>query len=200
MKTSSTFAPFGITICGIPELDDHAAAGVTHILSIHDPDLADPPEFSGFPPHRRLSLRFHDIIQPEPNRVAPSKEDVERLLKFGREVADTPQTSLPGHLLIHCHAGVSRSTAAAALILAQAAPDRSAREVFEAVVRVRPRAWPNLRIVEFGDRILGRNGEMLDAAALVYRDRLDRDPDIEDSMIGGGRLREVVAALPASPG
>lgn len=196
MKTSSTFVPFGITICGIPELDSHAAAGVSHILSIHDPDLADPPEFSGFPPHRRLSLRFHDIIQPEPGRVAPSREDVERLLKFGREVGDAPIS----HLLIHCHAGVSRSTAAAALILAQARPDRSAREVFEAVVRVRPRAWPNLRIVEFGDRILGRNGELVAAAALVYRDRLDRDPDIEDSMIGGGRLREVVAALAATPG
>src|SRR5947207_14007333 len=67
------------------------------------------------PPHRRLSLWFHDIIDPAPDRLAPSHADVERLLAFGRELRDRSD----GHILIHCHAGVSRSTAAAALILAQ---------------------------------------------------------------------------------
>lgn len=194
MATATTFPPFGITICGIPELDDHAAAGVTHVLSIHDPDLIDPPEFAKFPPHRRLALRFHDIIEPQPRRIAPSREDVERLLEFGREVEAAPR----GHLLIHCHAGVSRSTAAAALILAQAAPERPAREVFEAIVRIRPRAWPNLRILEFGDQLLGRGGDILAAVPGVYRSLLDRQPELEDAMIAGGRLREVVAALGSS--
>src|SRR5436190_1285517 len=135
MASTTGFPPFGITICGIPEIEEHSTAGITHILSIHDPDLADPPEFIGFPPHRRLSLHFHDIIEPQPHLVAPSRENVERLLEFGRELGDAPR----GHLLIHCHAGVSRSTAAAALILAQAVPERAAREVFEAIVRMRPR-------------------------------------------------------------
>jgi predicted protein tyrosine phosphatase len=197
MKSDSTFAPFTLTICGIPELDDHSAAGVTHILSIHDPELADPPGFTDFPPHRRLSLRFNDIIEPEPHRVAPSREDVERLLEFGRELAEPPPQDRQArpHLLIHCHAGVSRSTAAAALILAEAKPDRPARAVFEEIVRLRPRAWPNLRILEFGDRLLGRRGEILAAAAEVYRNRLAREPEIEETMIAGGRLREIVAAL-----
>src|SRR5690348_12264622 len=115
MARITPFPPFGITICGIPEIAEHSTAGITHILSIHDPDLADPPEFGGFPPHRRLALRFHDIIEPQPDRVAPTSEDVERLLEFGAELGGTPKD----HLLIHCHAGVSRSTAAAALILAQ---------------------------------------------------------------------------------
>jgi len=187
----SIFAPFRLTICGIPELDEHCAAGVTHVLSILDPDTPDPPAFAAFAPHHRLALRFHDIIDTLPDRLAPAKADVERLLAFGHELSDTPGN----HLLIHCHAGVSRSTASAALILAQARPDRPARDALEAVAQLRPRAWPNLRILEFGDELLGRNGEIVAAATAIYRRVLDRDPEWQEAMIDGGRSREVLAAL-----
>jgi predicted protein tyrosine phosphatase len=182
---------FRVTICGIPELGEHRAAGVTHVLSILDPDWPDPPDFAGFAPHRRLALRFHDIIEPTPGRYAPSRADVERLLAFGRELGD-PAGS---HLLVHCHAGVSRSTAAAALILAQAYPGRPAGEALDRVARMRPRAWPNLRILELGDALLGRDGEIVAAASAIYRRVLDREPHIEEAMIDGGRGREVLAAL-----
>jgi len=187
----SIFAPFRLTICGIPELDEHCAAGVTHVLSILDPDTPDPPAFAAFAPHHRLALRFHDIIDTLPDRLAPAKADVERLLAFGHELSDAPGN----HLLIHCHAGVSRSTASAALILAQARPDRPARDALEAVAQLRPRAWPNLRILEFGDELLGRNGEIVVAAAAIYRRVLDRDPEWQEAMTDGGRSREVLAAL-----
>jgi predicted protein tyrosine phosphatase len=83
----STFAPFRLTICGIPELDEHGAAGVTHVLSILDPDTPDPPAFTAFAPHHRLALRFHDIIETLPDRLAPARADVERLLAFGHELS-----------------------------------------------------------------------------------------------------------------
>jgi predicted protein tyrosine phosphatase len=188
-----TFAPFRLTICGIPELDEHCAAGVTHVLSILDPDMLEPPAFAAFAPHRRLALRFHDIIETCPNCFAPQRADVERLLAFGRELIEES----PAHLLIHCHAGVSRSTASAALILAQTRPDRPALEALEAVSQIRPRAWPNLRILEFGDELLGRNGEIVAAVAAIYRRVLDREPTWQDAMIDGGRGREVRAALGA---
>jgi predicted protein tyrosine phosphatase len=187
----STFAPFRLTICGIPELDEHCAAGVTHVLSILDPDTPDPPAFAAFAPHRRLALRFHDVIEPLPARLPPARADVERLLAFGHELSDTPGS----HLLIHCHAGVSRSTASAALILAQARPDRSARDTLDAVAQLRPRAWPNLRMLEFGDDLLGRNGEIVAAVAAIYRRVLAREPSMQEAMIDGGRSREVLAAL-----
>jgi predicted protein tyrosine phosphatase len=190
ISTDPNDLPFRLTICGIPELDAHCAAGVTHVLSILDPDFDDPPAFAAFAPHRRLALRFNDIIEPEPGRLAPTKADVERLLAFGRELAEAPDR----HLLIHCHAGVSRSTASAALILAQAWP-RPAHAVFDAITRVRPRAWPNLRILEFGDALLGRDGEIVAAAAGVYRAYLQRDPAFGETMIDSGRGREVRAAL-----
>ena len=53
------------------------------------------------------------MIEPQPDQIAPTREDVERLSVLGREVSETPEA----HLLVHCGAGVSRSTAAAALIL-----------------------------------------------------------------------------------
>jgi predicted protein tyrosine phosphatase len=192
----STFAPFRLTICGIPELDEHCAAGVTHVLSILDPDTPDPPAFAAFAPHRRLALRFHDVIEPLPARLPPARADVERLLAFGHELSDTPGS----HLLIHCHAGVSRSTASAALILAQARPDRSARDTLDAVAQLRPRAWPNLRMLEFGDDLLGRNGEIVAAVAAIYRRVLAREPSMQEAMIDGGRSREVLAALSAVDG
>jgi predicted protein tyrosine phosphatase len=183
--------PFRLTICGIPELDAHCTAGVTHVLSILDPDFDDPPAFAAFPPHQRLALRFNDIIEPAPDRLAPARADVERLLAFGRELIDARDP----HLLIHCHAGVSRSTASAALILAQAWPDRPASAALDAVAAIRPRAWPNLRILEFGDALLGRDGEIVAAVAAIYRRVLERDPSFRDAMIDGGRSREVTAAL-----
>jgi predicted protein tyrosine phosphatase len=188
---ATTPTPFHVTICGIAELDRHCAVGVTHVLSILDPEWPDPSAFDAFLPHRRLALRFHDIIEPLPDRLPPTRRDVEQLLAFGCELGE-PSLN---HLLVHCHAGVSRSTAAAALILAQAFPDRPAVDALDAVVRLRPHAWPNLRILEFGDELLGRNGEIVAAAAQVYRRVLDRDPTWQEAMVEGGRGREVIAAL-----
>jgi predicted protein tyrosine phosphatase len=192
--TSPANLPFRLTICGIPELDEHCTTGVTHVLSLLDPDWADPPAFAAFAPHHRVALRFHDVIEPKADRIPPSSRDVERLLALGLELIDAPQS----HLLIHCHAGVSRSTAAAALILAQAWPDRPARVAFDAVANIRPRAWPNMRILELGDGLLGRDGEIVAAVAAVYRRVLERDPAFLEPLIAAGRIREVIAAWAAS--
>jgi predicted protein tyrosine phosphatase len=179
-----------ITICGLSELDEHIEAGITHVLSITGPNSPDAPELAVFAPHRRLILRFDDVIRPEPDRIAPTRQDVERLLVFGQEVGAVPAA----HLLVHCQAGVSRSTAAAALILMQANPDLSAAAALDAVAAIRPQAWPNLLILEFGDVLLGRNGEIVGAAGAIYRRVLARDPTLGDWMINAGRDREVSAA------
>ena len=81
-----------------------------------------------------------------------------------------------------------------ALILAQALPDRPAGEILREVVRIRPQAWPNLRIVEIGDAMLARNGELIAAAHEVYRLQLEARPQLAESMKQGGRGREVAAA------
>lgn len=185
-------APFDITVCGIEELGEHCRVGVSHVLSILDPGWPVPEAFGAFGEHDRLELRFHDVIRDEPGRLAPQPEHVAELLGFGRRLAAEPEHR--GHLLVHCHAGVSRSTAAMALMLAEALPERSAADVFRDVLRIRPKAWPNLRIVELGDALLGRGGALIDAAHEVYRLQLARRPELEQAMRGGGRDREVAAA------
>jgi predicted protein tyrosine phosphatase len=195
LSTTTEFARFAVTICGIEELPGHCRAGVSHVLSILDPDWPEPAAFAAFGPHRRLELRFHDIIDETPNAILPQRHDIDRLLEFGRELAGSPGN----HLLVHCHAGISRSTAATALILTQARPQRSAAEALEAVVRLRPQAWPNLRILELGDELLGRGGEIVAAAYALYRRAMARDPYLERAMMAGGRGREVAAALAGEP-
>lgn len=185
-------APFRITVCGIEELAGHGEGRVSHVLSILDPGWPVPPAFGSFGEHERLELRFHDVTEDQPGLLSPQPEHVRRLLGFGRDLRAEPREA--AHLLVHCHAGVSRSTAAMALMLAQALPDRPAGEIFDEVLRIRAKAWPNLRIVEMGDAMLGRGGEMIAAARGVYRAQIARRPELAEIMRQGGRGREVAAA------
>src|ERR1700750_2404502 len=154
-----------MTVCGIEELADHCKTGASHVLSLLDPDWPVPEAFGAFGEHEKLELRFHDVIEDETGRVPPSETDVARLLAFGRDLTAEPGNN--AHLLVHCHAGISRSTASMALILAQALPAVSAHQVMQEIVRIRPKAWPNLRIIEIGDAVLNRNGEIVAAAIEV---------------------------------
>jgi predicted protein tyrosine phosphatase len=190
---SGKFVPFEITICGIDELGDHCRVGVSHVLSILDPAALQPPAFGSFGEHERMELRFDDVIEERPDRVAPARQHVEEILAFGRNLA--AEATANAHLLVHCHAGISRSTAAVTLILAQALPERSADEVIEEVLRIRSGAWPNLRIIELGDELLGRNGELVNAVPAAYRAQLQRRPELEGLFRESGRGREVERAL-----
>ncbi|HML11536.1 MAG TPA: protein-tyrosine-phosphatase, partial [Stellaceae bacterium] len=103
------------------------------------------------------------------------------------------------HLLIHCHAGISRSTAAAVLLLAQADPSRLAPEIFEEIARLRPRAWPNLALLELGEEALGRPGEFTGAVGAQYRRVIAAEPSFAAYLRENGRGREVeIAELPHS--
>lgn len=164
---------------------------MTHVLSLLDPGFPDPDAFGAFGEHERLDLRFHDITDERPDMRLAQSEDVAALLGFGRDLMREPGA----HLLVHCHMGISRSTAAMALILAQARPDRPAVEALAEVRRIRPRIWPNLRVIELGDALLGRKGELIDAAVARYRHVVEQRPEVGEMMTGMGRGREVRAAL-----
>jgi predicted protein tyrosine phosphatase len=188
-----SFPPFRISVCGIEELGHHCESGASHVLSILDPDWPVPEAFGAFGEHAKLELRFHDIIdEHQADMIAPQREHIAELLSFGRGLLAERQAHRL--LLVHCHAGISRSTASAALILAQALPDTPADHIFEEVLRIRPQAWPNLRMVELGDAALNRRGELVTAAAGIYRTQLDRRQYLVEQMRSGGRGREIEAA------
>jgi predicted protein tyrosine phosphatase len=179
--------PFSaLTICGLDELDLHSARGVTHVLSILDPGWPEPASFAAFDPHFRATLHFHDAIEAGPRIVLPQRADIETILAFGGDLGDDL-----GHLLIHCHAGISRSTAAMTMILAQAFPQEDERAIVDRLLQTRPQAWPNSRMIGFADDALGRGGRLTAAVADLYARRLETHPEVADDMRGLGRWREV---------
>lgn len=199
MRTTD-FVPFDITICGLEELDAEVEDGRSHVLSILDPEWPLPPSLTRSSHHAFLSLRFHDLIDEIAGRtmghVPPRQSHIEHLLAFGETLHRAPPPD--AHLLIHCHMGVSRSTAAMTLILAQARPDRPPAEALAEVRRIRPRAWPNLRMIEMGDALLGLRGSLVLAAHRHYAAIMTENPAVAADMTAFGRKREVDAGRAAA--
>jgi predicted protein tyrosine phosphatase len=185
--------PFLITVCGLEELAGHADRQVSHVLSILDPDQPEPEAFGAYGEHARLELKFHDIIEETEGFLAPTPEDVARMLTFRRDILRDRENLR--HLLVHCHMGISRSTAAMALLLAQAEPSAPAATIMAQILHMRDKAWPNLRILTFGEEQLGRAGELSRAAGAIYRHQLERRPEIKDFFVDAGRGREVELAF-----
>lgn len=184
-----------LTICGLEELESHKGRGVSHVLSITDPGWPEPEAFKAYDRHHRTRLEFHDIIEPFPNHVLPEEKHVEAILAFGEALTDAREDGAAGHLLVHCHMGVSRSTAAMAAILAQANPDVEAERIVRHVEEIRPQVWPNSRMIGFADRMLGRGGELTEAVRRLYGRRLLASPGTGDFMRQNGRGREVEMAI-----
>lgn len=191
-NTTKSTLPFLITICGIEELPGHAERQVSHVLSILDPDRVEPEAFGAYGEHSRLELRFDDIIEEVAGQQPPQPHHVEKILDFGQGILADPESLR--HLLVHCHMGVSRSTAAMSLLLAQAQPSLPAPNVLRQILAVRDKAWPNLRMLTLGEEILGRRGEFSGAVAEIYAYQLDKRPQLEDFFMEVGREREVALA------
>jgi predicted protein tyrosine phosphatase len=184
-----------LTICGIEELPSHEARDVSHVLSLLDPGWPEIDAFRRFGAHHRTLLHFHDIIAPAPDRIAPTPQDVAEILRFGAELQASKEDRAEGHLLVHCHMGVSRSTAAMLSLLAQAYPGEDEDRLFMRLREIRPQAWPNSLMVGFADEQLGRAGRLADALRRHYGHQVRRDPGIADWMTRLGRGREVEMAV-----
>jgi predicted protein tyrosine phosphatase len=183
-----------LTICGLEELGHHSDRAVTHVLSIIDPDCPDPEAFHAYDSHHRTIVRFHDVIEPFLGYVMPEPGHVEAILAFGESLRRDAAGRDEGHLLVHCHAGISRSTAAMAMLLAQTYPDRDEDHIFERLVAIRPQAWPNSRMIGYADRLLARKGRLNAALARFYARQLAVRPDLDETMRRHGRAREVEMA------
>ncbi|MCP8893425.1 protein-tyrosine-phosphatase [Shinella daejeonensis] len=185
-----------LTICGIDELQAQSGRRVTHVLSVLDPDYPEIEAFTNYGDHHRTTLRFHDIIAPDPNRLMPQQEHVEAILRFGEEFADSRESGRDAHLLVHCHMGVSRSTAAMLALMALAAPQEEAESLFARLVAVRPQAWPNSRMVTYADELLGRKGALVTALRHHYGRQLVAQPRFSEWMVQLGRGAELDMAVP----
>ena len=72
-------------------------------------------------------------------------------------------------MVVHCFAGISRSTAAAFITLCVARPKRDERDIARRLRQASRFATPNARIIAIADTMLGRNGRMIEAIAEIGR-------------------------------
>ena len=128
----------------------------SHLITLMSPEeLIETP--AGFDPARHLRLGMHDIAAPEAGFVAPDAAMVERVLAFGRDWdAQAP-------MVVHCWAGISRSTASAFIVACARNPHADELRIAMAMRSASPSAYPNRRIVALADDILGRQGRMVEA-------------------------------------
>lgn len=112
---------------------------------------------------RHLFIGVSDIAEPMDGHIHPAEEHVEKLLRF----AKTWDRKEP--VIVHCYAGVSRSTAAAFIIACAVSPERDEREVARAIRKASPTATPNRLLVSVADKMMGRDGRMIAAIDAIGR-------------------------------
>ena len=188
MSVPAPLLSYPITICGLAELAGHAETPFSHVVSILDPAWPEPKDFVSYIPHQRVVWRFDDVLTQRPGVIPPNRGDIQAILNLGEVLVAEPAE----HLLIHCHAGVSRSTAAAIILLAQHNPSRE-REAFVEVARVRPRSWPNALMLAIADDLLGRDGALTAALRSHQRQVVRNYPDLAEMLLRGDRAHEVFA-------
>jgi predicted protein tyrosine phosphatase len=120
--------------------------------------LETPP---GIAPSHHLRIAVNDISEPQEGLVHPNEAHVEEIIRFadawGRQ----------GHLVVHCWAGISRSTAAAFITLCALNPETPERLVAERLRKASVTATPNRLLVRLADDLLGRRGRMVSAVEAI---------------------------------
>ena len=146
-----------IHVCPLASLHDTVQeTGALHIVTLlRHTDRVERPNHILETNH--LVLGMDDVTAPMDGYVIPCEEHVQRLIGFVRG------WNRAKPLVVHCYAGISRSTAAAYVAACALNAQRSELAIAQELRRASPTATPNARIVSLADRLLGRNGRMVAA-------------------------------------
>lgn len=128
----------------------------SHMVTLLSPEhMIKTPE--GVAPERHLRLGLHDIAAPSDGQIPPEVGHVDALIAFGRDWDRTQP------MLVHCWAGVSRSMAAAFILMCDLAGSGAEGAIARKIRARAVHASPNRLLVRLGDRALRRDGRMIDA-------------------------------------
>ena len=127
-------------------------AEITYLVSIGDEDDPLPEGYDNA--GRKVRLLIADVVTEE----GATEDDVRRIIQLAEQLR-----SERGTLLIHCEAGISRSTATALIIYACWLGPGSEDEAMRLVGDQRPYAIPNRRMVALADNLLALDGRLLQA-------------------------------------
>ena len=150
-------------VCSLSRLSETVAAtGAGHVLTLINAGTPVERPASIQSEHHR-TIGFNDIVEPMDGAVLPGEAHVEALLDFARAW----DRARP--VVIHCYAGISRSTAAAFITACALKPERDEAEIARALRAASPSATPNRLLVAIADRLLERDGRMVAAVAAIGR-------------------------------
>lgn len=151
-----------IRVCALADLEPTTrAAKASHVLSLLSPGFVLPWTQSG-PPRAHAHLTFHDMTRPVadmPEAILPDRDHVAAIVAFGRRW----HTEGEGPLIVHCFAGISRSTAAAYIIACALLPRANEAELAGRLRTASVTARPNQLLIAHADLLLERDGRMIDA-------------------------------------
>lgn len=146
-----------IYVCSLNAVDTTLTTSrATHLISLINSDLMiDTPHVIEKENHLQLSM--NDIVEPTDNRIIPDRQHIQKLLAFTRN------WNRRAPLLIHCLAGISRSTAATYITLCALNPETSERHIAQELRSASPTAQPNHLMISIADVIMERDGRMISA-------------------------------------
>jgi predicted protein tyrosine phosphatase len=150
-----------LIICGLSEVERVIAQRApSHLITLLDPSsmIATP---AGLAAERHLRVSVNDIAEVLDGLVAPSESVVAEIIAFARGWDETAP------MLVHCWAGISRSTAAAFAIACERSVPGKEAQIARTMRAAAPHAYPNRRIVALADDLLGRQGRMVDAVEAI---------------------------------
>jgi predicted protein tyrosine phosphatase len=155
-----------IHVCSLLAVPDTAA----RIKPSHLITLLGPGPTAATPHHmdsaNHLRLIFNDISAPRDGLIHPAEEHIAAVLAMAHKWDQAAP------LLIHCWAGISRSTASALITACALRPDVDERVFANALRAASPSATPNPLMIDIADQMLGRNGRLVAAAEAIGQGEL----------------------------
>ncbi len=149
-----------LTVCSLFEAQKHKH-DFDAVITLEDPGQQDLLRFSASPHPSHLILAFHDLDAPSLGRRLVDRHQVEQALQFARLHAGK-------RIMIHCHAGISRSPSILLAILADRMGSGNEQEAMDTTLSIAPQAAPNRLIVKITDDILGCDGRLVDVVENFY--------------------------------
>jgi len=150
-----------IHVCSLARLHETVAdTGASHMVTLlRLIDRVERPR--SIAPDNHLILGMDDIATPLDGYTHPAEEHVIELIEF------VQRWDRRAPLVMHCYAGISRSTAGAFIATCALNPERNEAAVAQAIRRSSATAMPNIMLVGHADRILGRRGRMIAAVEAI---------------------------------
>ncbi|HWB46632.1 MAG TPA: tyrosine protein phosphatase [Hyphomicrobiaceae bacterium] len=142
--------------------DTVARTGASHLVTcLQDEILVETPR--SILANNHLRLRIHDISEPLLGHIPPGDEHIAEIIDFAAAWGGR------GPMVIHCWAGISRSTAAALVTLCTLNPEVPEHVIVRRLREASPTAYPNALMIQIGDDALSRRGRLVDAVRAIGR-------------------------------